>query len=127
MKRLAILGSTGSIGRQTLDVVAWHPDEFRVVALAARSDSAGFRAQVAHLRPSLAVVVDGCAPGWEPAGVRLASGEAGLVWAAPLADAALVVVAAAGRAGLRPTLAALDAGKPVALANKESLVTAGHL
>ncbi len=124
--RLAILGCTGSIGRQTLQAVDWHPDRFTVTALAARRDSPEFRELVARYRPALAVVVDG-ASGWDQPDLRLLSGETGLIEAATLDAVDTVVVATSGRAGLAPTLAALEAGKAVALANKEALVTAGHL
>jgi 1-deoxy-D-xylulose-5-phosphate reductoisomerase len=127
VKRIAVLGCTGSIGSQTLQAVDWHPDQFEIVALAARSDSTAFRELVQRRRPAVAVVADGTVGGWEPPGVRLLQGEAGLAEAATLAEADLVVIGTAGRAGLRPTLAALEHGKPVALANKEALVTAGHL
>jgi 1-deoxy-D-xylulose-5-phosphate reductoisomerase len=127
VKRLSILGCSGSIGRQTLDVVGWHPEEFRVAVLAARSDSPSFRELVWRFRPSLAVAVDGSEAGWQPPETRLRFGEEALIEAAETDAADLVVVATAGRAGLRPTLAALRAGKPVALANKEALVAAGHL
>jgi 1-deoxy-D-xylulose-5-phosphate reductoisomerase len=123
---VAVLGSTGSIGRQTLEVLAWHPRRFRPVVLAAGSCSEQFRAQVHELRPSLAVVAAGESD-WLPSGTELATGPAALVEAATRPDVDLVVVATSGVVSLRPTLAALAAGKTVAVANKEVLVTAGHL
>ena len=77
-KRIAILGSTGSIGRQTLDVVAWHPDRFEVVALAARSDAPLFRQQVEQFKPKLAALTGASHDGWSP--TRLASVSASRPW-----------------------------------------------
>ncbi|MBI4491238.1 MAG: 1-deoxy-D-xylulose-5-phosphate reductoisomerase [Chloroflexi bacterium] len=126
--RLAILGSTGSIGTQALEVVRWHPSRLEVVALAARSDSAALRAQVAEFAPALAAVVEaGGAEAWPWPRTERLVGEAALEQVAAHPDVDLVLVAPAGKAGLRPTLAALRAGKRVALANKEALVMAGHL
>jgi 1-deoxy-D-xylulose-5-phosphate reductoisomerase len=125
-KRVAILGSTGSVGRQALDVAAAHPDRFAVVALAASQPSEAFLAQLAVWQPPLAAVT---APASHvpvrPNGLLV--GDEALVQLAVHCDADLVVVAVPGRVGLLPTLAALDSGKTVALANKESLVMAGHL
>ena len=131
MKNLAILGSTGSIGTQTLDVVRALPDRFRVVALAANTSDEALEAQMEEFQPALAVLTD------EKAAARLAqryrgrteiqSGAAGLLAAASLAEADVVVTSLTGFAGLAPTLAALDAGKDIALANKETLVVAGEL
>jgi 1-deoxy-D-xylulose-5-phosphate reductoisomerase len=108
--RLAILGVTGSIGRQALEVVAAHPDRLRVTALSGRSRAHEVRALAAELG------VD-----------RIATGDDDLVPLATADDVDLVLVATPGIAGLRPTLAALAAGKDVALANKEVLVVGGHL
>jgi 1-deoxy-D-xylulose-5-phosphate reductoisomerase len=123
---VAVLGCTGSIGRQTLEVLAWHPQRFRPVVLAAGSCSPLFREQVHRLRPPLAVVAAGDSD-WLPSGTELATGPAALMEAATRPDVDLVVVATSGVVSLRPTLAALAAGKTVATANKEVLVTAGHL
>jgi 1-deoxy-D-xylulose-5-phosphate reductoisomerase len=114
MKRIAVLGSTGSIGRQTLDVVRWHPDEFEVVALVAGRPSAEFEQQVAEFRPrkTCLTVTDGVSP---------------LMEIACDPDVDLLIVATSGTVGFRPTIAALESGKPVALANKETLIMAGHL
>jgi 1-deoxy-D-xylulose-5-phosphate reductoisomerase len=128
MTRIAILGSTGSIGTQTLDVARWHHDRLEVVALTARSDAETLRAQVAEFRPKLAALSHP-APGADlssPTG-SLATGEAALVEAATHPDVDLVIVAVVGTAGLAPALAALKAGKNVALATKEALVVGGHL
>jgi 1-deoxy-D-xylulose-5-phosphate reductoisomerase len=126
-RRLAVLGSTGSIGRQTLEVVAWHPRRFAVSVLAARSDSALFRAQVQRLRPALAVLEQAHSDDWLPTGSRLAIGPAALEAAVQREDVDQVVVATSGVVSLRPTVAALQAGKLVAVANKEVLVCAGAL
>jgi 1-deoxy-D-xylulose-5-phosphate reductoisomerase len=126
-KRIAILGSTGSIGRQTLDVVAWHPDRFEVVALAARSDAPLFRQQVEQFKPKLAALTGASQNGWSPEHTRLCFGEPSLVEVATAPDVDVVVVATSGTAGLAPTIAALEAGRAVALANKEVLIMAGHL
>ncbi|GAC1315465.1 MAG: 1-deoxy-D-xylulose-5-phosphate reductoisomerase [Chloroflexota bacterium] len=114
MKTIAVLGSTGSIGRQTLDVVRWHPDEFSVIALAAARPSAVFDAQVAEFSPRQTYLTgtDGAEP---------------LLDMATRPDVDLLVVASSGTVGFRPTIAALESGKPVALANKETLIMAGHL
>jgi 1-deoxy-D-xylulose-5-phosphate reductoisomerase len=125
-KRIAVLGSTGSVGRQVLDVAAAHPDRFEVVALAASHLSEAFREQLRTWRPALAAV---STP--PPASADIPSalwvGEAALARLAAESDADLVLVAVPGRVGLLPTLAALECGKTVALANKESLVAAGQL
>jgi 1-deoxy-D-xylulose-5-phosphate reductoisomerase len=124
---VALLGSTGSIGLQTLDVLGWHPERFRVVVLAAGSDSAVFQAQVRELRPAAAVV--GCLVdrAWRPEGIELGEGAAALAACVERPDVDLVVVATSGMVSLRPTLAALRRGKIVAVANKEVLVSAGGL
>lgn len=114
MKRIALLGSTGSIGKQTLEVVRWHPDEFEVRALVAARPSELFDAQVREFQPRFT-----CLTGLDGAD-RLTD-----ITCEPGVD--LVVVATSGTVGCRPTIAALEAGKPVALANKETLIMAGHL
>jgi 1-deoxy-D-xylulose-5-phosphate reductoisomerase len=114
VKRIALLGCTGSIGRQTLDVVRWHPDQFRVVALVAGRPSALFEAQVAEFCPR----------------VRCLTAEDGTARLTDLATdpgVDLLVVATSGTVAFGPTIAALRTGKPVALANKETLIMAGHL
>ncbi len=134
MKRLAILGSTGSIGTSTLAVVEAYPDEFAVVALAAGSNLDRLAQQVRAFRPALVSVVSeaaarGLRERLDGAAVRveIGWGTPGLVRAATHPEADLVVSAIVGGAGLVPTLAAVRAGKNVALANKESLVMAGEL
>jgi 1-deoxy-D-xylulose-5-phosphate reductoisomerase len=129
-RRIALLGSTGSIGRQTLDVVRRFPDHFHVVAIAARSNVSLLAQQVQEFKPSL-VACFADMPGVEQAarevlpGVVL--GEEGLVEVATHADVDIVVAATSGLVGLKPTLAAIAVGKTIALANKETLVMAGHI
>ena len=129
MKRLSLLGSTGSIGRQTLEVVAERPSELSVVALAARGSVDRLAEQVAAFSPEVAVVATEDAARALAARVatstRVLHGEAGLLEAARHADADLVVNGLVGAAGVMPTFAAVDAGKDVALANKEALVVGG--
>jgi len=125
-KRIAILGSTGSVGRQALDVAAAHPERFEVVALAASQPSNAFLEQLRCWRPALAAVASGI-PDRGMIADGLLVGEEALTRLAAACEADLVVVAVPGRVGLLPTLAALESGKTVALANKESLVMAGHL
>jgi 1-deoxy-D-xylulose-5-phosphate reductoisomerase len=131
MKRLAILGSTGSIGTQALDVVGRYPDRFQVLALAAGRNAARLTEQVRRFRPRLVAVADEAAArelrGALPPGVELVAGEAGAVAAASHPEVDLVLAAISGGAGLRSTAAAIEAGKAVGLANKESLVLAGEL
>jgi 1-deoxy-D-xylulose-5-phosphate reductoisomerase len=118
---IAVLGSTGSIGTSTLNVLSRHHDRFRPVALVAGSNSAMLAEQVARFQPSFAAVVNGTSD--HP----FARGAETLVEAATRDDVDVVVNAVVGAAGLRATLAALHAGKRVALANKETLVMAGEL
>jgi len=131
-KGVAILGSTGSIGRQTLEVIAASQDRFRVVALAAARNVEALAEQARQFRPTLAAVLDeSLAPELkgrlEGTEIRVGAGEAGLLEAATLDQAAVVVGAVSGVAGLRPVLAAIRAGKRLALANKEPLVAAGGI
>ena len=133
MKNLAILGSTGSIGQSTLAVVAEHPREFRVQGLAAGRNVELLAAQIGQFHPVLVSVQD------EAAAARLQellpssgnpeilAGPEGAAAVATAAEVDLVVSAMVGAAGLEPTLAAIEAGIPVALANKETLVAAGSL
>ncbi len=125
MKRLAILGSTGSIGKQTLDVVRAFPKDFRVVGLAARNNLELLASQVQEFRPS----VVSCRGSREKMAPILSTGceACDMEEMAGHHQVDLVMMATVGEAGLGPTLAALQAGKPVALANKEVLVMAGGL
>ncbi len=133
-QRLTILGSTGSVGVSTLDVVARHPDKFKVVALTARHQSAALFRQCLEFRPSVAVVLEPSAMQdlrhrLRQAGIacEVRCGLEALEEVASLPAVDTVMAAIVGIAGLRPTLAAARAGKKVLLANKESLVTAGPL
>jgi len=128
---VALLGSTGSIGRQALEVLAADPG-FRVVALAAGSNATVLAEQVERVRPRAAALADAAsartiADRARQAGTRLLVGEAALVELATRDDVDMVVVGTGGIVSLRPILAALDAGKVVATANKETLVAGGHL
>jgi 1-deoxy-D-xylulose-5-phosphate reductoisomerase len=132
---VAVLGSTGSIGENTLDVLARHPDRFRVVALAARQNVAKLAQQVIQWKPQFAVLADeSCVPELKErlaragvSGTRVLGGQDGLVEVAAHPDAEYVMAAIVGAAGLRSTFAAVNAGKRLLLANKESLVMAGPL
>ena len=120
MKRVAILGSTGSVGTQTLDVVRSFPGDLRVVALAAGRNDRLLARQVEEFRPRYVCCGNGALPP-DDGFVRVDDLEELVT----MADVDLVVVATVGAAGLKPTLAALRAGKPVALANKDVVVMAG--
>ena len=126
---IALLGSTGSIGRQAVDVIAGQPDAFRVVALATGSNAGLLTEQAARLRPAAVALADEAAlAGLElPPGTERVRGSDALVALATRVDVDLVVVATGGVVSLRPVLAALRAGKVVATANKETLVAGGHL
>ncbi|HEX4823232.1 MAG TPA: 1-deoxy-D-xylulose-5-phosphate reductoisomerase [Candidatus Polarisedimenticolaceae bacterium] len=128
-KGLALLGATGSIGRQTLDVVASMPGAFRVVALTGGRNVALLADQARRFRPALVAVSDAEAASAlrseVPAGTRVVHGRDGLFEAARHPEAATVVCALVGAAGVEPAYAAIDAGKDLALANKEALVAAG--
>lgn len=131
MKRIGILGSTGSIGTQTLDVVRANKD-IEVTALAAGSNIGLLEKQMREFRPRLVSV-------WDPErakelrertrdlGIPVESGMDGLVAVATEEMSEILVTAVVGMIGIRPTIAAMEAGKDIALANKETLVTAGHL
>ncbi len=127
--RVAVLGSTGSIGRQALDVLAAHPDRFTIVALAAGSDVATLNDQIARHRPRLVALADdnGRSSLELPAGSRLVAGDQALEELASHPDVDLVLVGTSGIVSLKPVIAALKAGKIVATANKETLVAGGHL
>jgi len=132
MKKLGILGSTGSIGVSTLEIVAAHRDRFEVVALTAGSNLELLQRQIEEFTPRLvAVATEELArelAAMLPAkGPEILCGVEGLIAAATAAEIDMVVAAIVGAAGLIPTAAAIKAGKDVALANKETLVTAGRL
>lgn len=131
MKHISLLGSTGSIGKQTLEVVAANPDKLKVRALAAHRSDELLEQQIRQFEPDIAVLSD------KDAAARLAAryhgktkilaGDEGLLAAAMYDGADTVLASMVGYAGLRPTLAAIECGKNIALANKETLVAAGSL
>ena len=131
-RRLAVLGSTGSIGRQTLDIVLRYPDRFHITALTSNRNWRLLAEQVRQFSPELAVIAD---PEYlEPlrqaladVPVRIAAGKEALLEAATLPDTDIVLGALVGYSGLPSVIAALEEGKTVALANKETLVVAGEI
>ena len=132
MKKISILGSTGSIGTQALDVVRKLPDEFKICALAANSNVELFSKQVEEFQPELAVLADEdaykifTAEKIFPA-TQIAGGRQAFIDAAGYGDAEIVLTAMSGFAGLEPTINAIGHGKNIALANKETLVVAGEI
>ena len=131
MKNIAVLGSTGSIGTQTLDV-ARNNEDIRVVALSAGSNIELLEQQAREFSPEVVSVADErdaekLRKKLEGTGVKVLWGMDGLIEAAQHPSADTVVTAVVGMMGLRPTVAAINAGKDIALANKETLVTAGHI
>jgi len=132
MKHLSILGSTGSIGVSTLEIVAAHPDRFRIAAMTAGRNLELFARQIRQFEPRIAAVASaGDVPRLKElcAGIKveILGGIEGLIAAATAEESEMVVAAIVGAAGLVPTAAAIRARKDIALANKETLVTAGHL
>ena len=132
MKKIALLGSTGSIGTQTLDVVRHYPENFQVTALAASSNITRLEEQIREFGPKMAVVFNEekaleLKRNIQDLDVKVLSGMDGLLAAATEESADIVLTAVVGMIGIRPTIAAIEAGKDIALANKETLVTAGHL
>jgi 1-deoxy-D-xylulose-5-phosphate reductoisomerase len=130
-RKIAILGATGSVGKSTLDLVERHPERFEVVAVTAATNADALADIARRTRAKLAVLADDSRINQlqellAGSGCRVAGGEAALVEAAR-GEAQLVIAAIVGCAGLRPVMAAVNAGKTVALANKEALVTAGEL
>jgi len=126
---VVVLGSAGSIGRQSLDVLLRLEDRFRVVGIATRERAAVLEEQAARCRPAVAALTGPDAPATVdlPAGTRYLRGPAALEALATHDDADIILVATGGIVSLRPVLAALAAGKVVATANKETLVAGGHL
>ena len=134
MKKIAILGSTGSIGTQSRDVIRRFPDKFKVVSMTCGKNTELFRKQLKEFRPLIAVTADRddaevlereLSP--ELSGTRCAWGEEGLIAAATLAEADIVLNSLMGMRGLVPTYHAIESGKDIALANKETLVAGGEL
>ncbi len=133
MKKLSILGSTGSIGQQTLEVVSLYPDQFEVVALAAGSNLALMEEQVRRFSPRLVSLETKDAADQlalrlkgRPIPLQVEWGNQGLLAVATHPESDLILSAVVGAAGLLPTLEAIRAGKDVALANKEAMVMAGE-
>ena len=132
MKNIAVLGSTGSIGTQTLDVVRANPERLCVKALAAGHNITQLESQIREFHPQIAAVWDEekakelriCTADLP---VKIVSGMEGLLEIAQMEEAEVLVTAIVGMIGIRPTIAAIKAGKDIALANKETLVTAGHI
>ncbi|GIP27345.1 1-deoxy-D-xylulose 5-phosphate reductoisomerase 2 [Paenibacillus sp. J23TS9] len=131
MKKISVLGSTGSVGTQTLDVVAKHSDHFQIEGLAAGTNTSLLLEQVRKFRPrKISVANRELAEQIKteiPVGTEVFYGEQGLIEIAAGTDAEMVVTAVVGSLGLQSTLAAIEAGKTIGLANKETLVTAGHI
>ena len=130
MRKIAILGSTGSIGTQALDLCRRHPDRYKVTALTARGSREKLFEQVREFRPEVAGLTEGFDPAEIPEDLkfcRFISGKETLHIAAAETDAEMVLVSIVGIAGLQGVMDALEAGKQVLLANKEALVTGGHL
>ena len=131
MKRIAVLGATGSIGTQTLSVIRENPD-FQAVSLAANRNIELLEKQAREFHPELVAVYEEdaaktLAVRLRDTGIRVVSGMAGLIEAAVHKHADIVLGAVVGMIGIRPTIEAIKAGKDIAIANKETLVTAGHL
>lgn len=131
MKKIAILGSTGSIGTQTLDIVREQGD-IQVVAMAAGSNISLLEAQMREFRPSIVSVWDEkkakeLRTNTKDLGIKIVSGMEGLLEVSVIPESEILVTAIVGMLGIRPTIAAIKAGKKIALANKETLVTAGHI
>ncbi len=132
MKNISILGSTGSIGCNTLDVVALFPERFRVLGLSACENIDRLEGQIRRFRPAMVSLNSGKAANvlkerCGDLGVEILSGVEGLIRVSTMPEVEVVVSAIAGSAGLIPTLSAVKAGKTVALANKETMVMAGEI
>lgn len=131
-KRIAVLGSTGSIGTQTLDIISRYPDRYRATVLAAGSRVDDLVAQSLRHKPAIAVIgredlLPALRAGLAGTGIAAAAGPEALADAARRDDVDMVVTATVGYSGLLPTIAAIEAGKDIALANKETMVVAGAL
>ncbi|MBN3943999.1 MAG: 1-deoxy-D-xylulose-5-phosphate reductoisomerase [Nostoc sp.] len=129
MKAITLVGSTGSIGTQTLDIVTQYPDQFRIVGLAAGNNVEMLAAQIRQFRPKIAAICsEDKLPALKEAIIDLdpqpilLAGDAGVIEVARYGDAQTVVTGIVGCAGLLPTIAAIEAGKDIALANKETLI-----
>src|SRR4030065_67066 len=132
MKNISILGSTGSIGCSTLDIIAMFPESFRVSALSSCENIEKMEAQIRRFKPAMVslnnrqaarMLKDRCSD----LDVEIVSGVEGLIQVSTIPEADIVVSAVSGSAGLIPTLSAIKAGKTIALANKETMVMAGEI
>lgn len=131
-RRIALLGSTGSIGTQALEVIASHPEAFDVEVLTAQTNADLLIEQAAQFRPNVVVIgndnlYDKVFAALDPLGIKVYSGASALASVVQMESVDIVLTSMVGYAGLLPTLKALEAGKPIALANKETLVVAGEL
>ncbi|MDE5900550.1 MAG: 1-deoxy-D-xylulose-5-phosphate reductoisomerase, partial [Muribaculaceae bacterium] len=131
-KRIAVLGSTGSIGTQTLDIIRRYPERFEATCLVAGSKVDELAEQCRQFRPRRAIIADRSlyarlreAVG--PLGIECEAGSEAVAYAMGTSDVDMVVTATVGYSGLAPTVSAINAGKEIALANKETLVVAGDL
>ena len=132
MKKVVVLGSTGSIGTQTLEIIRSHRDELSAVALAANSSVELIVSQALEFKPKIVAMYDAKAADevssrLKGTGIIVVAGMEGLIEAAAMEDADIVLTAMVGMIGIRPTIAAIRAGHDIALANKETLVCAGHI
>lgn len=132
VKNIALLGSTGSIGTQTLEIVEESPDRFRIEVLTARRNARLLCEQAKKFKPNAVVIVEESDYEWLndelfPLGIKVYCGERALEEVVQMETVDIVLTALVGFAGLRPTLSAIEAGKNIALANKETLVVAGEL
>ena len=131
-RNIAVLGSTGSIGRQTLDIIGEYPNLFKAWLLVARSSADLLVAQARQMRPHMVIIADEQYYGYvcdalEGTGIKVATGSAAIAHAVTMPEIDTVVTAMVGYSGLESTIAAIRAGKCIALANKETLVVAGEL
>lgn len=131
-RNIAVLGSTGSIGRQTLDIIGEYPNLFKAWLLVARSSADLLIAQARQMRPHMVIIADEQYYGYvcdalEGTGIEVATGSAAIAQAVTMPEIDTVVTAMVGYSGLESTIAAIGAGKRIALANKETLVVAGEL
>ncbi len=132
MRRIAILGSTGSIGTQALDVISKHPEFFQVEVLTAQNNTDLLIQQAAVFKPNVVVIAnetryDEVFSALDPLGIKVYTGEKSIASVVQMESIDLVLTALVGYSGLAPTIRAIEAGKPIALANKETLVVAGQL
>ncbi len=132
MKAITLLGSTGSIGTQTLDIITHHPDQFRIVGLAAGSNVTLLAEQIRQFQPEIVAIYDETKLSQLKTAIAdispqpmIVAGESGVVEVAQYGDSEAVVTGIVGCAGLLPTIAAIKAGKDIALANKETLIAGG--